>query len=63
VAREALEETGRAFVPSASSASTWRAPAPAGGDDVTWMRFSFAGTVGEPEPAARSTLASSARSG
>ena len=51
VAREALEETGRAFVPERLVGIYLARTRPAaGGDDVTWMRFSFAGSVGDPEP-------------
>ena len=51
--REALEETARVFAPEACvgvyltrfDAHRRR------GDDVTYLRFAFGGTVGEPDPA------------
>ena len=51
VVREALEETARIFTPSAWWASTCRAQRRASRrSDVTYLRFAFAGTVGEPDP-------------
>ena len=51
VAREALEETGRRFVPERLVGIYMARTRPAaGGADTTWVRFSFAGTVGDPEP-------------
>jgi len=55
VAREALEETGRRFVPRAlvgAYLSRFRRPSPVartGAEDVTFLRFAFDGEVGEPE--------------
>ena len=53
VVREALEETARAFVPQrlvgVYLARTMVDPKA----DVTWLRFAFAGTVGEPDAARR----------
>ena len=53
VVREALEETARAFVPQrlvgVYLARTMVDPK----EDVTWLRFAFAGTVGEPDAARR----------
>jgi len=50
VAREALEETARVFVPERLVGVYLARTRPAGSDDdITWMRFSFAGSVGEPE--------------
>lgn len=51
VVREVLEETGRRFVPQALVGvylSRFRRPAT--GEDVTFVRFAFAGKVGEVEP-------------
>lgn len=51
VVREALEETARAFVPDCVVGiylSRFRRPAR--GEDVTYLRIAFGGTVGEPEP-------------
>ena len=51
IAREALEETGRRFVPERLVGIYMARTRPAaGGADTTWVRFSFAGTVGDPEP-------------
>lgn len=50
VAREALEETARVFTPEALVGvylSRFRRPATH--EDVTFLRFTFCGTVGEPE--------------
>jgi len=52
VVREALEETARAFVPERLVGvylSRFRRPAT--GEDVTYLRFAFAGTVGDADPA------------
>lgn len=47
VVREALEETARVFTPShLVGVYLWPSP----DDDVTYLRFAFGGTVGEPEP-------------
>ena len=51
VVRETLEETARAFVPERLDGVYLARTRPAaGGADTTWMRFSYAGRVGEPEP-------------
>jgi 8-oxo-dGTP pyrophosphatase MutT (NUDIX family) len=51
VAREALEETARVFVPEAIvGVYLSRFQRPATGEDVTYLRFAFCGTVGEPLP-------------
>ena len=50
VAREALEETARVFTPEALVGvylSRFRRPATH--EDVTYLRFSFCGAIGEPE--------------
>lgn len=50
VVREALEETARVFVPDRLVGiylSRFRRPAR--GEDVTYLRIAFGGTVGEPE--------------
>lgn len=51
VAREALEETARVFVPqSLVGVYLSRFQRPATGEDVTYLRFAFCGAVGEPLP-------------
>jgi len=45
--REVLEETARAFTPT-HLVGVYLAPSASG--DVTYLRFAFAGKVGEPEP-------------
>ena len=55
VVREALEETARNFVPDALLGvylSRFTRPARDGraAEDVTYLRFAFSGTVGEPIP-------------
>ena len=51
VIREVLEETARAFTPDRLvGIYLSRFQRPATGDDVTFVRFAFGGTVGEPEP-------------
>jgi 8-oxo-dGTP pyrophosphatase MutT (NUDIX family) len=48
VAREALEETGRVFTPEALlGVYLSRFVRPATGEDVTYLRFAYTGTVGE----------------
>ncbi len=50
-ARECLEETACAFVPQALlGVYLARIQRPATGEDVTYLRFAYAGTVGAPEP-------------
>jgi ADP-ribose pyrophosphatase YjhB (NUDIX family) len=50
VVREALEETGRAFVPQALlGVYLSRFQRPATGEDVTYLRFAYCGTAGEPD--------------
>jgi 8-oxo-dGTP pyrophosphatase MutT (NUDIX family) len=54
VVRETLEETARVFVPEALLGvylSRFQRPAAEGaaGEDVTYLRLAFCGTVGEPE--------------
>jgi 8-oxo-dGTP pyrophosphatase MutT (NUDIX family) len=47
--REALEETGRVFTPDALlGVYLSRFVRPATGEDVTYLRFAYTGTVGEP---------------
>jgi len=54
VAREALEETTCTFRPERLvGIYLARLARPAHGDDVTYLRFAFAGSVGEPDPARR----------
>jgi 8-oxo-dGTP pyrophosphatase MutT (NUDIX family) len=49
VVREALEETARDFVPLALvGVYLARFQRPASGEDVTYLRFAYAGRVGEP---------------
>lgn len=51
VVREALEETTRVFTPDALIGVYFsRFQRPARGEDVTYLRFAFAGTVGEADP-------------
>jgi 8-oxo-dGTP pyrophosphatase MutT (NUDIX family) len=51
VAREALEETARPFEPKALvGVYLTRVQRPGRSDDVTYLRFAFCGSVGEPEP-------------
>ncbi|HJV62465.1 MAG TPA: NUDIX hydrolase [Albitalea sp.] len=50
--REALEETARVFVPDRLvGVYLARFQRPASGEDVTYLRFAYGGTVGEPDPA------------
>ncbi len=49
--REALEETGRVFTPTALLGVYLAASADADGQPATWLRLAFCGTVGEPDPA------------
>jgi 8-oxo-dGTP pyrophosphatase MutT (NUDIX family) len=54
VVREALEETARVFTPQALvGVYLSRFVRPASNEDVTYLRFAFAGTVGEPVPGRR----------
>ena len=49
VVREALEETARVFTPQALvGIYLSRFTRPATGEDVTYLRFAYGGTVGEP---------------
>jgi 8-oxo-dGTP pyrophosphatase MutT (NUDIX family) len=51
VVRETLEETGRVFTPQALvGVYLGRFQRPATGDDVTYLRFAFCGSVGERLP-------------
>jgi 8-oxo-dGTP pyrophosphatase MutT (NUDIX family) len=51
VVREVLEETARAFTPTALlGVYLSRFVRPASGEDVTYLRLAFCGGVGEPEP-------------
>ena len=52
VIREVLEETACTFTPDRLiGVYLSRFQRPATGDDVTFVRFAFGGTVGEPDPA------------
>lgn len=52
VEREALEETACVFTPDRLvGVYLSRFQRPATGEDVTYVRFAFGGTVGEPDPA------------
>jgi 8-oxo-dGTP pyrophosphatase MutT (NUDIX family) len=52
VVREALEETGRVFVPeSLVGVYLARTPRDGDGNDTTYVRFAFAGRAGEADPA------------
>jgi len=53
VVREALEETARAFVPELLVGVYLARTLVEAKQDVTWLRFAFAGSVGEPDPARR----------
>ena len=54
VVREVLEETACAFTPDRLiGVYLSRFQRPATGDDVTFVRFAFGGTVGEPDPSRR----------
>ncbi len=51
VVREALEETACVFTPHALiGVYLSRFQRPLTGEDVTYLRFAYAGTVGEPDP-------------
>jgi 8-oxo-dGTP pyrophosphatase MutT (NUDIX family) len=51
VVREALEETARVFTPTALlGVYLSRFMRPATGEDVTYLRLAYAGTVGEADP-------------
>jgi len=51
VVREALEETARVFTPSALvGVYLSRFQRPATGEDITYLRFAFCGTVGDELP-------------
>jgi ADP-ribose pyrophosphatase YjhB (NUDIX family) len=51
VVREALEETARAFVPEALvGVYLARLRREATGEDISYLRFAFCGTVGEVDP-------------
>jgi 8-oxo-dGTP pyrophosphatase MutT (NUDIX family) len=53
-AREALEETARTFVPDRLvGVYLSRFERPATGEDVTYLRFAFAGSAGPADPARR----------
>jgi 8-oxo-dGTP pyrophosphatase MutT (NUDIX family) len=52
VVREALEETARVFAPEAIvGIYLARFERPARGEDVTYVRFAFCGSVGDADPA------------
>lgn len=52
VVRETLEETARVFTPhSVVGVYLSRFQRPATGEDVTYLRLAYAGSVGEPDPA------------
>ncbi len=54
VVREALEETARVFTPQALvGVYLSRFQRPATGEDVTYLRFAYAGTVGDELPGRR----------
>jgi 8-oxo-dGTP pyrophosphatase MutT (NUDIX family) len=51
VVRETLEETASVFVPERLvGIYLARTASGTNGEDTTWLRFAFAGSVGEPEP-------------
>ncbi len=49
VCRETMEETARVFAPRRLVGIYLAAPPADEADGITWLRFAFAGTVGEPE--------------
>jgi 8-oxo-dGTP pyrophosphatase MutT (NUDIX family) len=49
-AREALEETAHRFTPTALIGVYMSRSRQADGEDITYMRFAFTGTLGEREP-------------
>jgi 8-oxo-dGTP pyrophosphatase MutT (NUDIX family) len=52
VVREVLEETGCVFTPDRLiGVYLSRFQRPSSGEDVTYLRFAFGGSVGEPDPA------------
>jgi 8-oxo-dGTP pyrophosphatase MutT (NUDIX family) len=52
VIREALEETARVFTPDRLlGVYLSRFRRPASGEDVTYLRFAYGGSVGDPDPA------------
>jgi len=51
VVRETLEETARVFTPEHVVGVYLTRSGTAGGGEVTYLRFAFSGTVGEPDPA------------
>ena len=54
VVREALEETARVFTPDRLvGVYLARFQRPASGEDVTYVRFAYGGTVGDADPARR----------
>ena len=48
--REALEETARVFTPSALLGVYLAASPDAEGQPTTWLRITYCGTAGEPQP-------------
>ena len=48
--REALEETARVFTPSALLGVYLAASPDAQGQPTTWLRITYCGTAGEPQP-------------
>ena len=53
VVREALEESACAFAPTHLVGIYLTRFARRGGENITYVRFAFAGTVGEPDPGRR----------
>ncbi|MCA0324163.1 MAG: NUDIX hydrolase [Proteobacteria bacterium] len=49
--REALEETGRVFIPTALLGVYLAASNDAEGQPTTWLRFAYSGSAAEPDPA------------
>lgn len=49
--REALEETGRVFTPTALLGVYLAASNDAEGQPTTWLRFAYCGSAAEPDPA------------
>ena len=64
VVREALEETACTFTPERLvGVYMSRFQRPARSEDVTYLRFAYAGSAGDADPQRASTTASCARSG
>ena len=54
--REALEETGRVFTPTALLGVYLAASADAQGAPASWLRLAYCGSAGDADPASRAVL-------